>query len=61
MTVGTGMGAHPAAELLNSAAELARKAGVDPEQRPRRNAHWKLIRNGLKTDPEHGDEPDRGP
>ena len=42
---------------------------VDREQRPRRNAHWKLIRDGLKaaapyppnsTDPETS-EPDRGP
>jgi hypothetical protein len=39
---------------------------VDAEQRPRRNAHWKLLRDGLKTtepkpsDPE-GDDPDRGP
>jgi hypothetical protein len=34
---------------------------VDPEQRPRRNAHWKLIRDGLKTEPHNSDEPDRGP
>jgi hypothetical protein len=34
---------------------------VDHEQRPRRNAHWKLIRDGLKTDPGNDDEPDRGP
>lgn len=31
---------------------------VDPDQRPRRNAHWQLIRNGLTSTP---DEPDRGP
>ncbi len=29
---------------------------IDPLQQPRRNAHWKLLRDGLKTD-----EPDRGP
>jgi hypothetical protein len=34
---------------------------VDPEQTPRRNPHWKLIRDGLKTTPETDDEPDRGP
>ncbi|HUR73823.1 MAG TPA: HNH endonuclease signature motif containing protein, partial [Sporichthya sp.] len=38
---------------------------VDPDQRPRRNAHWKLIRDGLKTGqipaPEKDEEPDRGP
>jgi hypothetical protein len=42
---------------------------VDKEQRPRRNAQWKLIRDGLKM-PEpavpnsadtESDEPDRGP
>ncbi|HUR74288.1 MAG TPA: HNH endonuclease, partial [Sporichthya sp.] len=27
---------------------------VDPDQRPRRNAHWKLIRDGLKQDPDRG-------
>ncbi len=34
---------------------------VDPEQRPRRNAHWKLIRDGLKTDPPPDGDPDHGP
>jgi hypothetical protein len=34
---------------------------VDPDQRPRRNPHWKLLREGLKTTPETDDEPDRGP
>jgi hypothetical protein len=44
---------------------------VDKEQRPRRNAHWKLIRDGLKQpateqpppeqNPVAGSDPDRGP
>lgn len=41
--------------------EMIPPLSVDPDQRRRRNAHWKLIRDGLKTDPHHGDEPDRGP
>lgn len=34
---------------------------VDPEQRPRRNAHWKLLRDGLKQPAPESDDPDRGP
>lgn len=43
---------------------------IDSDQRPRRNAHWKLIRNGLKQPPDpapreaaepESSEPDRGP
>jgi hypothetical protein len=47
--------------------EMIPPVWVDKEQRPRRNAHWKLLRDGLKqpaapkpADPE-SDEPDRGP
>ena len=36
--------------------ELIPPPWIDPLQQPRRNAHWKLIRDGLKQD-----EPDRGP
>jgi hypothetical protein len=51
----------------NGHPEMIPPVWVDKEQRPRRNAHWKLIRDGLKqpaapkpADPE-SDEPDRGP
>ena len=36
--------------------ELIPPPWADPLQRPQRNAHWKLLRDGLKND-----EPDRGP
>lgn len=41
--------------------EMIPPSWVDSDQRPRRNPHWKLLRDGLKTDPDHSDEPDRGP
>ncbi len=34
--------------------ELIPPPWVDPLQRPQRNAHWRLARDGLKTDPDRG-------
>ncbi|WP_245541752.1 DUF222 domain-containing protein [Sporichthya polymorpha] len=54
---GKGWGVRMAAD---GHPEMIPPKWVDSEQKPRRNAHWQLVRDGLKLPPDE-DDPDRGP